>query len=400
MLRHALVAANAAGSPEGVTEVLRRFGFGKVSRVAGRDAALARLREENFDLAVIPIDGITSDELLSLERSIRRHPHISVIATAAAAEPDLIVRAMRVGVHEFLVNPPTPEELAGSVERLARRSRTGGDNGELVAVYSGKGGLGTTSVAVNLAQAFSRLSPETRTAVVDFVPNDGDVRVLLDLKPSYDLSHLVAKGNLVDAELLDSVLTPCPGGLWALPAGDNLDEQEHLDAETATRIIGVLRSQFAMTVADCEHNLSEATLSVLDAADRIVLVTQLTVPSLRSTQRSVSAFRRLGYDDAKVCIVVSRHHSRDVLTVSDAEELLQARTYWRLPNDFKLSSQAVNTGVPVLRGHPGSKLSRSYIELARKLLGRRGQQEATTPARGAARLFLMFRKDKGMTNVT
>ena len=275
MQRRALIAANAAGNPEAVAGILARFGFSRTAQAEDRESALAQMRDAHFDLVIIPVDGITPAELVSLEREIRKDPNTSVIATAYASDPDLIVRSMRAGVHEFLVNPPKAEELAGSVERLMRRSRNDTEQGNLIAVYSGKGGLGSTSIAVNIAQAFAAVQQNARVALVDLVVAGGDVRVFLNLKPSYDISHLIAKGSQVDAELLNSVLTPCPGGVWALPTGDSPEDQDMFDSSAVSSILSLLRQHFAITVVDCEHHLSEATLTALDSADRIVLVTQL-----------------------------------------------------------------------------------------------------------------------------
>ena len=401
MQRRALIAANAAGSPDSVEGVLARFGFTRTVQVADRDAAFTQMREGHFDLVIIPVDDISPTELISLEREIRRDPGAAVIATAFSAQPDLIVRSMRAGAHEFLVNPPKPEELAGSVERLMRRTRSETEQGNLIAVYSGKGGLGSTSIAVNLAHAFASVQKDSRVALVDLVVAGGDVRVFLNLKPSYDISHLIAKGNQVDAELLNSVLTPCPGGVWALPTGDSPEDQDLFDSAAVGTVLTLLRQHFAVTVVDCEHHLSEATLTALDAADRIVLVTQLTVPALRSTQRSLAVCRRLGYDDAKLCVVVNRYQSGDVLPVKDAEDLLQTQIYWKLPNDYRLSAASLTRGVPVTVEEPASKLARGYADLVKKLSG--GVHSGgfrSIPETGASRLRKLFGNDRGVRNVS
>ena len=401
MQRRALIAANAAGNPETVAGILARFGFTRTAQAEDREAALAQMREAHFDLVILPVDAITPAELVSLEREIRKDPNTSVIATAYAAEPDLIVRSMRAGVHEFLVNPPKPEELAGSVERLMRRSRNDTEQGNLIAVYSGKGGLGSTSIAVNLAQSFAAVQKDARVALVDLVVAGGDVRVFLNLKPSYDISHLIAKGSQVDAELLNSVLTPCPGGVWALPTGDSPEDQDMFDSAAIGSILSLLRQHFAVTVVDCEHHLSEATLTALDAADRIVLVTQLTVPALRSTQRSLAVCRRLGYDESKLCVVINRYQSADVLPVKDAEDLLQAQIYWKLPNDYRLSAASLTRGVPVTTEDPNSKLSRSYADLVKKLSGMSsGAFTRVHEVTGSSRLRKLFGTDKGVRNVS
>lgn len=403
MQRRALIADNAAGQPESVAGVLARFGFVRTAHAADRDGAISQMRESHFDLVVLPVEGITPNQLLLIEREIRKNPTIAVIATAPVAEPELIVRAMRAGVHEFLVYPPKPEELAGAVERLMRRSRSEAERGELIAVYSGKGGLGTTSIAVNVAQAFGAIRPDGRVALLDLVVSGGDIRVFLNIRPTYDLSHLVAKGNQVDAELLNSLLTPCPGGVWVLPTGDHPEDEELFDSAAVGSILNLLRAHFGVTVVDCEHHLSEATLTALDTADRILLVTHLSVPALRSTQRTLAVARRLGYDDSKLCIVVNRFQSGDVLPIADAESLLQCPIYWKLPNDYRLSAASLTKGVPVSVEDPASKLSRSYGELARKLSGA-GSQGGVVPRAndvgGASRFRKLFGSDKGVRNVS
>lgn len=402
MQRRALIVDNAAGAPEAVTGVLARFGFSRAADASSVEAGLAQIRDNRFELIVVPVQRITPAELISLEREIRKDATVAVIATAPSADSDLIVRAMRAGVHEFLVYPPKPEELAGAVERLMRRTRHEAQRGELIAVHSGKGGLGSTSIAVNVAQSLAAQRTDSRVALVDLVVTGGDVRVFLNLRPAYDLSHLIAKGSQVDAELLNSVLTPCPGGVWALPTGDTPEDEELFDSAAVTSILNLARSQFAYTVVDCEHHLSEATLTALDLSNRIVLVTQLTVPALRSTQRSLAVCRRLGYEEAKLCVVVNRYQSGDVLPIKDAEALLQAPIFWKLPNDYKLSADSLTQGVPVTLHDLNAKLTRGYSELARKLSALAGSgsfSRVATPS-GGSRLRKLFGTERGVRNVT
>ena len=112
MPRRALIAEDAAGPVEVADSVLARFGFSEVERAPTRDAALRRMSNENFELVILPMANVDADQLLALEREIRTSPNTSVIATAPSPDSALILRAMRVGVHEFLVYPPPPEELS------------------------------------------------------------------------------------------------------------------------------------------------------------------------------------------------------------------------------------------------------------------------------------------------
>jgi pilus assembly protein CpaE len=399
MSRKALVDQTAGGAQETVAEVLARFGFTDVVHARDRADALNLMRQASFELVMISLHDIAPAELLSLEREIRKSPGLSVIGTAPAADPDLILRAMRSGMHEFLVHPPSPQDLGGALERLMWRSAGEGHKGKLFAVYSGKGGLGSTSLSVNLAQALAMTRTNARVALADLVVTGGDIRIFLNLQQAYDLGDLVAKGDKVDAELLNSLLTPCPGGVWALPTGDNPELEEFFDATTIASIIDLLRTHFGVTIVDCEHSLNERTLAALDAADRVLLVTHLSIPALRSTQRTLSICRRLGYNEEKICVVVNRHLSADVLPLTDAEELLESPIYAKLPNDFQLSGAALHAGVPVVVHQPTSKLARSYVDLARKLSGAPSSNGTDPLGRGASRLRSLFRP-KGAGNVT
>ncbi len=403
MKRRALIAGNAAGNPNDVDAVLARFDFAPAVLAADRDHAIERLREERFDLVIFPLHDVQPVELLALEREIRKDPNLSVIATGPSTDANLLLRAMRAGVHEFLVAPPPTEELAGAVERLMRRMSTDVGRGELVAVYSGKGGLGTTSIAINLAHAIAGTRPQSRVALADLVVAGGDVRVFLNLRPSYDLSHLVAKGKEVDAELLNSILSPCPGGVWALPTSENPEPEEMFDAAAIGSILELLRSNFAVTVVDCEHHLSERTVTALDAADRVLLITHLSVPSLRSMQRTLGLCRRLGYAENKLCVVVNRYQSADVLPLKDAEELLKWPIFWHLPNDYRLSSAALTKGVPVAMEDSGSKLAKSFRDLAVKLGGASVEKAGDSPAgagRNASLIRTWFGMERRVGNVT
>jgi pilus assembly protein CpaE len=369
MAREALLVARAAGPEEQAGEVLARFGFTKIHHSETVAQAIEQLRQKHVDLVVLPLDGVADLQLATLEREIRRERYTAVIGTAPKQEPEVMLRAMRAGIQEFLVSPPDPKDLAAAVDRLMRRTQAAAENGDVIAVYSAKGGLGVSSVATNLAYGFAKNHPGARTSLADLVVGAGDVRVLLNLNPAYDLGDLVAKIDRVDAELLNSLLTPTNGGVWVLPAPDQPEADDQVDANTVGMVIQHLRHNFAFTVLDCEHYLNERTLSALDAADRLVLVTHLSVAALRSTQRTINLCRRLGYPNEKLCVVVNRWQSGEVLSPSDAEDVLKAEIFFKLPNDYRVASGALTNGKPVAEFEPTSKLANAYTQLAAKLGG-------------------------------
>jgi pilus assembly protein CpaE len=345
--RKALIVAGAAGSHETAASVLTRFAFGEPSVSADVSAALTELQHQTYDLLVLPLQELDALQLAAVERALRGGRVALTIGTAPRAEPELILRAMRSGIQEFLVYPPDPKDLSSALDRLLRRGGTNGQRGTVFALYSSKGGLGTTTIAANLVHALAKGHRDSRVAIADLVVTNGDVRVFLNLKPAYDLGDLVKKLDRVDAELLYSLMTPYREGIWALPGPDNPESDDLLDGATISTIVEHLRSHFAFTVLDCEHHMSERTLAAMDLADRVLLVTQLNVPALRSTQRSLAICRRLGYPNDKMCVVVNRFHSGEVLSLTDATDVLKCEVFWKLPNDYRTSAGALMKGIPV-----------------------------------------------------
>jgi pilus assembly protein CpaE len=387
MARKALIVSGAAGPQDIANAVLHRFGFAPAESALNLADATARLRAEHYDLIVLPLQGLGTIELSTLDRETRRRGTF-VIGTAVQSDSDMILRAMRSGVNEFLVYPPDPKEFSGAVDRLMRRTHTEGKSGSSIAIYSAKGGVGTTSVAVNLAFALAKAHPEGHVALVDLMAGGGDLRVMLDLKPQYDMSDLLGKVDRLDADLLRSILTPVAGGVWVLPSSESPESSDTFDAGSVTTIVDQLRQHHTFTVIDCEHALSDRTLAALDAADRVVLVTQLNVPALRSTQRTLALCQRLGYAADKVSVVVNRHQSADVVSISDAEEVLGREVFFKIPNDYRTLAGALTKGVPVAEFDPSSHLAWSYDGLASRMNG--GSSDKATKAHGITRLGRLF----------
>jgi len=368
--RSALMVTDAAGPETVVAGILKRFDFAVPQRVPTVAAAIERMRTRQVDLVFVPLDRLTPDELQALEAEVRTTKPPLIIGTAPAADPQLILRGVRAGIQEFLVRPVEAGELTAAMERLVKRTPVDVRRGKVVAVHSSKGGLGNTSIAVNLAYAFAQQRPSARVAVVDLVIASGDVRVFLDLEPAYHLGDLVGKLDRADGELLQTLLTPGPGEqVMVLPGPDDPELEDVLDATAVGGVLDRLRAHYDYVVVDCEHHMSERTLAAMDAADTILLVTQLNVAALKSTQRTVALCQRLGHGPDKLLVVVNRFEPDGVLSLGDAKKVLTNDVFATLPNNWVLAFEALTHGVPLSQLAPGAPLTRGIAALAAKLEG-------------------------------
>jgi pilus assembly protein CpaE len=369
MSRTALIVGHAEGGDTALEDILQRHGYSRLTRLPSIAQALASLEEQHAELLLVPIDEVDELHLAAIDRLSRRERQMGIIASGQRAEPELMLRAMRAGIQEFLVRPIDPIEFTAAVERLGRRTTGAVSNGQVYAVFGSKGGVGTSTVAVNLAHALTVLHRESRVAVADLAIPGGDIRLLLNVRPAYDIGDIAGKVDRIDADLLHSVMVPSTGDIWVLAAPERPEAEEEVDATVSATIVKQLRNAFAYTVLDCEHRLNDRTLAALDAADRIILLTELKVPALRAAQRMLGVFRRLGYQNDKLAVVVNRYQSVDVVTPNEAAEVLKADIYFRLPNDYPSCSRASTDGVPIGVMFPQSKMAAAYQRLAQQVSG-------------------------------
>lgn len=396
MPRVALAVGSAIGSDETVDATLARFGFDKLERVEDVAVALDTLVARHVDLVFVPLDALDESMMARVERAARLERYTGIIGTAPKADPDLMLRAMRCGIQEFLVRPVIAADLSASLERLSRRTSSTSVAGQIYAVFTAKGGVGNSTIAVNLADTLARLHADGRVALADLVVTGGESRLLLNVNPNYDLSYVAERPDQIDRELLNSVLVPAVDGVWLLASPDRPEAEELVDAAVINSVLQQLRQSYNYTVLDCERVLNDRTLAALDASDRIVLTTQLNVASLRSTQRSLAIFRRLGYPNDKLCVVVNRYNSGEVISPADASEVLKSEIFFKLPNDYKAASAAATRGIPISVADPASKLTWGFNQLAQKLSGTSNTNGNGAGGHGqASRLRALFTRKKG-----
>jgi pilus assembly protein CpaE len=388
-----LILGDAVQNDAGSLATLQRFGVDDVVRAASLDGGLDLLMSRHFDVVFVEADRLDDAMLQQLDRAVRRERNTEVVGTAPVADPAIMLRAMRAGIQEFLLRPIASGDLSAALERMMRRRATTATAGSVIAVYGAKGGLGCSVLASNLAAALAAPPRARRVAVVDLVLPGGEQKLHFNITPGYDIGQLVGKVERLDVELLKSVMAPARDGVWLLAASDDPEVDERIDAGVVTTVISQLRQSYHCTVVDCERQLTDRTLAVLDAADQVLMVTQLNVSALRATQRALAIFRRLGYPAGKLCVLVNRYPSGELLSIADAEEVLKSDVFFRLPNDYKLMTEANSRGVTVSEVDKDSKLAQAFEALANKLTGHHGEA-ATTNGMRPSRLRSLFARRK------
>ena len=286
----------------------------------------------------------------------------------AAPLPDGVLATLRRSIPPEVAAGLSEAQLAQAVRQLLERPIAPG--AACLAVHAAKGGTGSSTVALALAWALAHRpapAPAGGVALADFTTVGAGVRGVLEVAPPYDLGDVAARADRVDGAYLQSVLHPHPDGVALLASAAAPGAAPPLGSAAAARVLRLLREAHAFVVVDTDHHLADATLAALDAADRILLVTQLDVPTLRGTQQALALFARLGYPERKVLLVGNREGARARRGPADAERALGRRLDVVLPNDYDPCAAAMATGQFLQRGGRHHPLATAVAQLAELL---------------------------------
>jgi pilus assembly protein CpaE len=320
-----------------------------------------------------------------LENLPQEMPHTQVLVCSYNREPDFLIRAMQVGIREFLPLPLTQGDLEGALSRvrLARKQLMPVDNrqGRIIVVTGHKGGAGSTTVAVNLAQALAE-SSAGRVALVDLGRPFPDVGTFLDQESNYSIVDLVQNIATLDKSFIQRIMQPYGARLSILHGASDFKEQDSIELESLERIFALLRTMYDFIVIDLSHWLDELFLRVLTEADMVLMLTGLTVPDLRNLKKLWPYTIEWHQDKRKIKIVVNRYDNSSGLQLRDLEHILQHPAFATLPSDYQALMQCLNQGSSLMTAGPRSKLWRGIKDLAAQVLNEIGYDE--TEAEGAA----------------
>lgn len=315
-------------------------------------------------LVVIDLDSMSDGVLEHIPHFREQGLRSPIVVAAQRPSSERLLRAMRAGANDYIPAYPTLEEFNDLLARV-REATAQGDGrprGRLVTVFSNKGGVGTTTVAINVAAS---LATHVRGAVVvDLVLQHGDLSVFLDVPTTYTIANLAAELDRADVRYLRSVLPRHAAGVHVLPAPNSPDEAELVTPEQVTVLLSKLREAFDAVVVDVGNEFNECALAAMDASDRVLALTLPDLASVRNTRRSLDLFARLNYDPAKVVLVVNRHNAKEPLSRKALEEALGRPVQWTIPNDYLAVVRAINQGTALRLVQPKGALSINIDRLA------------------------------------
>lgn len=301
-------------------------------------------------------------------------PDLEVFLTASRTDPQALLEAFRVGAKEFLPQPLTRQEVEPALARFEERfaGRLSGSeqqSGRVVAVIGARGGVGASTVATNLAMSVQQASQRDPVALMDLDLHGGDLGLFLDLRPLQGLKQLSKDISRLDDTIIKSSLARHSSGLHFLSSGyEGFEEPVHAPG-SAMRVIGLLRSMHRHVFLDCGHVLEPAVKEALDCSDQIIVVTTLSLPSIRRTKRLLDVLRMAAYPSGKVGVVVNRYANDQKDLLTETEGLLGMPMAGLIPNDYGTASEAINHGKPLTVMASRTSIGQWYLRGTESLVG-------------------------------
>ena len=332
------------------------------------------------DIVIVDIRGDAPSAMASIERLRAAAANAGVFAIASSAEPDLILQAMRAGANEFVVFPPADDTFNAAIRRTAarRESTLGAKPPATTLVFFGaKGGAGTTTMAVNCAVELARTGKRS-TVIVDLKAGLGEVSLFLGVKPRYSVLDAIDNLHRLDKEFLRELVIKHKSGVEILAGSDHFDRPGASDGTAIEELFRLLTRQYEYVVIDAGSQINSCTVAALYASDRMFLVANPDVPSLRNAQRLLERVRDLGAAGERVRLLLNRAAEPYPIPPKQIEAALGHPIHHTFPSDYKTVSAALNSGVP-LAMVGNSELATQFDQFTRRVLDP-NSEPATPPA--------------------
>jgi pilus assembly protein CpaE len=325
-------------------------------------------------LVVVGPSYADSVGLARVERFLRDQRQAATLLVVENLSTETLQQALRAGVRDVVAEGDHAQlreavgRVAGSLARRAPASAPPAmpalptTLGEVITVFSTKGGAGKSVVASNLALVLAR-NAKRPVVLVDADLQFGDLAVMLKLTPQHTLVDAVGSINRLDQQLLQSLLVPHPSGLLVLCAPLEPAFADQVSAANLVRVVQLLRTFASFVVIDTPAQFNEVVLAMLEESDHIVLVAGMDIPNIKNVKLGLQTLRLLNVPVTKLKLVLNRANSKVRLDVGEVERTLGIKADCLVPSDIVVP-QSVNKGVPAVIDAPRSKVSKSFEQLA------------------------------------
>lgn len=355
-----------------------------------------------MDINMPDMDGITATDAIR-----KALPYVQIVILSVQSDSNYMRRAMQAGASDFLTKPPTIDELNSAIRRagvmahderaklgqpVGTSVRSSGSSlasapmasmGRLITIYSPKGGTGCTTLATNLAMGL--YNEDTTVLLVDGNLQFGDVAVFLNEQSKYNVIDLTSRADELDSEVVENITVKhSQSGVKILAAPNKPEQADTVTGEQFGKMLRFLKTVYSYVIVDTTSSLQEITLSAIDAADILVLITTQDIPSIKSCRLFLDVANAFGMDRNRVVFVMNKYDKRIGITPEKVGDNLKQEIRAVIPFEERVIV-SVNKGIPFLVADKSRPLSRAILQLAEVIRQKILEQETQPEQAGLLR---------------
>jgi pilus assembly protein CpaE len=333
------------------------------------------------DLLIFELSEDSEKEMEMIESLLKAKEVGAVFLTAANADPEVLMRAMRVGVKEFFTQPINVEAVKQALQKFQEQQidlRPKGEykSGKIISILGSKGGVGSTTVAVNLAMSLLQGKKRQSVVLVDMNTLFGEVPLFLEMSPKFHWGEITKNIDRLDNTFLGNILARHKSGIHVLPSPAYLNGHVQPTPEIMTRLLDLMKGMFDYVLIDTGQSTNNTALRAVEMSDILMLITILSLPCLANTNRLIKSFIDLGYiSNDRIKVVLNRYTKNNDLSLKDAQNGIKKELFWIIPNDFNTTMAAINNGKPLAQIASRAAITKSFEEMAKALHQSKNRQE-------------------------
>ena len=349
-------------SRENIEAILKNF---ENIEVVGLYDDFSQIQNE-YDLAIFDVDSSTSNQILTKIKELKtQNNNLKFIALSYEMSSILTSTVLKEGIDDFLIKPIIPNVLEASIKKLGKSECP---KAKTISVFSNKGGVGKTSVAINLAYEIYKKTNE-KVCVLDLSFNSQDASVFLDVEQKFDIDYVLKNIEKSNEELLLSLIGNYKDTkLYILEAQEEIAPELKYTPGEISRIINALKNIFDYIIIDTTSIINEMNVTILNNSDLILLLASTNMASIRNCQKCYELFDKIGYSSDKIKLIINRYLENQEISLKDIENSIGKEVFDTIPNNYLTLIDAINLGQAVGDINPQSNIAKAYARITDKIL--------------------------------
>lgn len=325
---------------------------------------------KSIDLIIFDINSKDSDRILEQVKVLKnKFSNLNFVAISYEISSALVVKTLKEGVREFLLKPIIQSILDAAVKKIEDVKNNINQNySKTICIFSNKGGVGKTALAVNLAYEISKMET-SKVCLLDLSFNTEDISTFLNITPKYKADYILNHIENCDEKMFLSMMNRYKdSNLYVLSLQENLKLNIKFTPNLVGKIISSLKNVFSKIIIDTSSSINETSVSILNNSDLVLVVGMMNLSSVKSCQKCFELFDNMGYNNDKIKLIINRYIQNTDLTLQDIEKTIGKEVFGKIPNNYLTLIDAINSGQTVFEANPQSNIAKAYKNIAQLVM--------------------------------